>query len=143
MRFALAPYVSEQLHLARVAKDHIIIPGSEHVKSAQPHCVSQLRKRGIFFNAHNAAAHNAAAPGLFGVENLQNPCSEGRHPRDLDHRLVSSFVEFIEANSGESTAASIKTAASAQALARRLMASVYPSRILAFTLIPGHLGNVG
>jgi hypothetical protein len=26
---------------------------------------------------------------------------------------------------------------------RRLMASVYPSRMLAFTLIPGHLGNVG
>ena len=26
---------------------------------------------------------------------------------------------------------------------RRLMTSVYPSRMLAFTLIPGHLGNVG
>ena len=26
---------------------------------------------------------------------------------------------------------------------RRLLASVYPSRILVFTLIPGHLGNVG
>jgi hypothetical protein len=26
---------------------------------------------------------------------------------------------------------------------RRLLASVYPSSILVFTLIPGHLGNVG
>jgi hypothetical protein len=26
---------------------------------------------------------------------------------------------------------------------RRLMASVYPSRMLAFTLIPGHLENIG